>query len=152
LICPGTAVHLQPAVDLSWQFLWQDGSTAPVYNITQEGTYRLSVSNSCGATSDDILVSRGFCKVSLPTAFTPNGDRLNDVFHVLGAETLSSLHLVIFNRWGQPVFETRDKTKGWDGRMNGKMQDPAAFVYLLQYTEAGSDEMQVLKGSFVLVR
>jgi gliding motility-associated-like protein len=152
LICPGTAVHLQPAVDPSWQFLWQDGSTAPVYNITQEGTYHLSVSNSCGATSDDILVSRGFCKVSLPSAFTPNGDRLNDVFHVLGAETLSSLHLVIFNRWGQPVFETRDKSKGWDGRMNGKMQDPAAFVYLLQYTEAGSDEMQVLKGSFVLVR
>ncbi len=152
LVCPGATIHLQPAVDPSWQFLWQDGSTAAFYNITGEGTYRLSASNSCGASFDDMVVTRGYCKLTMPSAFTPNGDGLNDVFHVLGAETLSSIHLVIFNRWGQPVFETRDKTKGWDGKMNGKMQDPSAFVYLLQYTEAGSDAMQVLKGSFVLVR
>jgi gliding motility-associated-like protein len=57
----------------------------------------------------------------VPNAFTPDGDGKNDVFFPITADMVDEEHeLMIFDRWGQLVFETKDATKGWDGRhLNG---------------------------------
>ena len=150
-ICTGNSIYLHPGADPSWQLLWQDGSTAPDHTITQPGLYSLRASNGCGSVQDEVLIYKGLCKVFVPTAFTPNGDGKNDLFKILGTENISNMHLKIFNRYGETVFETRDKAKGWDGTYKGNYL-PGVYVYLLEYNDATLTQPQNLKGSFVLIR
>jgi len=58
----------------------------------------------------------------------------------------------VFNRWGEIVFATTDKTKGWDGKVNGIQLPTSAFVYILRYTDSITNESQFLKGNIVLIR
>jgi gliding motility-associated-like protein len=152
LICPGNSINLNPVLDPSWQLRWQDGATTPAYTINQPGVYSLRASNGCGSVNDEVLIYKGACNVFVPTAFTPNGDGNNDLFKVLGTDNVSSLHLKIFNRWGEMVFETSDKAKGWDGIYRGKHVPFATYIYLLDYKEVGSSQSQNMKGSFALIR
>ena len=152
-ICPGSNVILAPVVDPAWQLLWQDGGGNPTYTVTQEGIYSLTATNNCGSTFDEILISKGACKVYLPSAFTPNGDGVNDVFKVIGAEAIGKFDLKIFNRWGELVFTTTDKTKGWDGKIKGRpLQETTLFVYILNYTDALTNESRFLKGTVLIIR
>lgn len=69
--------------------------------------------------------------IFIPTAFTPNNDQANDVLFVRGTH-LESIEFQLFNRWGEKVFETKEKEKGWDGYYNGRSVDPGVFVYHLR--------------------
>jgi gliding motility-associated-like protein len=152
-ICPGSNITLAPVVDPGWQLLWQDGSSTPTYLVAQEGTYSLTATNNCGSTFDDILVSKGVCKVYVPSAFTPNGDGINDVFRIIGVETIGKFDLKVFNRWGEVVFATTDKTKTWDGKIKGRtLQETTMFVYTLSYTDALTNESHFLKGNVLIIR
>ncbi len=150
-ICPGKTIYLNPNVDPSWQLRWQDGSSSPTYTVTQPGLYSLRATNGCGSAQDEVLIYKGVCNVFVPTAFTPNGDGKNDLFKILGTENVSSFRLRVFNRYGATVFETTDKTKGWDGTYQGKYL-PGGYIYMLEYKNLTSSESQKLKGSFVLIR
>ena len=55
-------------------------------------------------------------EIYVPTAFTPNGDNLNDVVKAIPVGMKQFNYFVIFNRWGQKVFYTTDPSKGWDGQ------------------------------------
>jgi len=151
-ICPGISIILNPVVDTTWQLSWQDGTALSTFTVTQPGTYRLNASNTCGTTTDDVIISKGVCKVHVPNAFTPNNDGTNDLFRILGTETITEFNLKIFNRFGQVVFETADRTKGWDGRLKGQEQPVGAFAYMLQYKDINLQGMQSEKGTFVLLR
>lgn len=151
LICPGETVTLQPTVNPLWQLLWQDGSTDNIYTVTQPGLYYLDATARCGATRDEILFTKGLCKVYIPNAFTPNGDGRNDLLKVYGTELVSNFHLQIFNRYGQLVFETKDKNKAWDGRLNGKMVNNGAYIYTLNYQGQGGLG-QKIAGSILIIR
>ena len=151
-ICPGNTILLSPQLNSLWQLSWQDGTTNPTYTVTQPGNYSLSATNNCGTTQDVIVVSKGICKVYVPTAFTPNNDGLNDIFRVSGADVITEFNLKIFNRWGEVIFETTDKTKGWDGKLKGELLTTGTFVYLLKYKELNTDKPAMQKGTFVLIR
>jgi gliding motility-associated-like protein len=65
----------------------------------------------------------------IPTAFTPNGDGINDRFGVK-ALNLTQFNLKIFNRWGELIFETNEITDLWDGTYNGQaITSTDVFVY-----------------------
>ncbi|MFK8038098.1 MAG: PKD domain-containing protein [Crocinitomicaceae bacterium] len=68
--------------------------------------------------------------ISLPTTFTPNGDGNNDIIYVEGWGIKELIEYKIYNRWGELVFETADKTVGWDGYYKGILQNND--VYLVQ--------------------
>ncbi|GAB2819940.1 PKD domain-containing protein [Ferruginibacter profundus] len=152
LICPGNTITLSPVTDPLWQLQWQDGTSNPVYTITKTGTYSLTATNTCGSNTDDIIVSKGLCTIFIPNAFTPNGDSKNDLFKVFGTELVTEFNLKVFNRYGQIVFETSDKNKGWDGKLNGTNAPGGGFIYLLSFKESSSTELKVVKGSFILIR
>jgi gliding motility-associated-like protein len=99
-----------------------------------------------------VIFSNGLCKVFVPSAFTPNGDGTNDVFKVLGTGLITSLQLKIFNRYGQVVFETTEKNRGWDGKLKGTPSPGGGFVYLLTYKDINSTDVKVMRGSFILIR
>ncbi|NVO29996.1 T9SS type B sorting domain-containing protein [Hymenobacter lapidiphilus] len=67
-------------------------------------------------------------KLVLPTAFTPNGDGLNDVLELKG-RFLDNFRFTIIDRNGQTVFQTTDRTRNWDGRIKGAAPVPGAYVW-----------------------
>gem|GEM_PF-5380094 len=73
--------------------------------------------------------------VFVPKAFTPNGDGLNDDFGLMLSDTLTTIideyHMVIFNRWGEKVFETTDFNRRWDGNYGGKPAPAGVYVYAI---------------------
>lgn len=86
----------------------------------------------------------------VPDAFTPNGNSLNDLFMPV-MEGISEYHLMVFDRWGQLIFDTRDQTKGWDGtyKKQNCMQD--VYVYIINTTDIKSHDKNYI-GHVTLVR
>ncbi|MBX2942188.1 MAG: gliding motility-associated C-terminal domain-containing protein [Cyclobacteriaceae bacterium] len=91
-----------------------------------EGGIKASVSNSIGFTKDS--------KIFYPTAFSPNGDKLNDLFFVKG-QFIVKIELSIFNRWGELIFNSNKKDDTWDGTFNGKPVAEDAYVWSAQVTD-----------------
>lgn len=150
LICSGQKIILKPLVNNMWQLLWQDGSQGTTYTVTQEGGYFLEAANICGRYRDSVVFTEGICNLYIPSAFSPNGDRWNNVFKVSGTALVTQFHLQIFNRYGQLIFETTDKNKGWDGLYNSQPVQAGAYVYVLQYKD--NKKTHSLKGSILLIR
>jgi len=71
----------------------------------------------------------------VPTAFTPNGDGLNDVFKVTAIGISSSaFSLKIFNAWGEFIFQSTDPNQGWDGTFHGKPSPEGPYLYIITAT------------------
>ena len=68
--------------------------------------------------------------IYIPNAFTPNGDGINDTFGVKG-EGIKEFRLLIFNRWGDVIFESTEAHKQWDGKVNGEPVQQGTYVYEL---------------------
>ncbi|MEO1438029.1 MAG: PKD domain-containing protein, partial [Bacteroidota bacterium] len=130
----------------------------PVYSYPDTGIYpvTLVVGQLSGCT--DSLTQ--FVDVSplftyfLPNAFTPNDDQLNDEFRGTGlVETISSFEMLIWNRWGEAVFQTSNPNEGWNGRKNNSGNDSPQGVYV--YTVkilSGRGEEFTYEGFVTLVR
>ncbi len=137
-------------------YLWQDGSREPVYIASDSGTYRVEVSNSCGVAEDVIHIKLEDCecKLFVPNAFTPNGDGTNDFFKPISFCNLTDYNLLIFDRWGEKLFESHDVEVGWDGLYLGNMMNPGVYVYYINY--AGHENSYIVtkgvKGSLTLLR
>lgn len=87
--------------------------------------------------------------VGVPTAFSPNNDGNNDVLYVMGS--VEELDFAVYNRWGQMVFHTKDRTIGWDGTFNGQKLNPDVFAYRLTGKLPNGDTVDQ-KGNITLVR
>lgn len=86
----------------------------------------------------------------LPNAFSPNADSENDVWAPI-SNCLKSVRLIIFDRWGDKIFETKDVGKSWDGTNNGKIENTAVFTYYMTY-ELYSGDSGSKKGNVSLIR
>jgi len=153
-ICEGTTLILTPKAGTNP--VWQDGSHSSTFTVSEGGLYTVSVNTVCGDYSDSINVGVDVCPSNLhvPDAFTPNGDGVNDFFTVYG-ESIEDYEIKIFDRWGEKVYDSRDVTelnslsRGWDGTYKGKLQDPAAFAYLI--TAKGYDGKDYFKKGYVIL-
>jgi gliding motility-associated-like protein len=87
----------------------------------------------------------------LPGAFSPNGDGNNDVLNLYGIANASYYSLEVYNRWGEQLFHSNDKTKGWDGTYPDGT--PAAVgVYAYRYDVIINSKTYVKNGSITLLR
>jgi gliding motility-associated-like protein len=135
----GTEVRLSGTGGLTYQW-------SPNYNISSitSGTvdvkpwrttqYILTGYNSKHCASSDtinVIVIDDCGEMFVPTAFSPNGDGHNDTMFVRGI-CLEKLTFMIFNRWGEKVFETNDQRRGWDGTYKGQPMNTGVFVYRLE--------------------
>jgi gliding motility-associated-like protein len=87
--------------------------------------------------------------LDVPSAFTPNGDGVNDRVFVRGFG-ISKMTWRIYNRWGIMVFQTVDRHTGWDGRYNGEVQPKEVYHYVLDVEFAHGDKYQK-KGDITLL-
>ncbi|MDI1354595.1 MAG: gliding motility-associated C-terminal domain-containing protein [bacterium] len=138
---------------------------SPRYNITsltnpnvtvnpfKTTQYILTGYNSKRCASSDtinVIIIDECGEMYVPNAFTPNGDGANDVLYVRGI-CMQSLTFMVFNRWGEKVFETNDQKNGWDGTYKGVEMNTGVFVYRLEgktYDGKGFS----LKGNVTLIR
>jgi gliding motility-associated-like protein len=151
VICQGNEIILQPKLNAPVNYLWQDGSTQPYFATKDSGYYILKVHNDCGTYADEIKVSVDNCNLLLPNAFTPNGDGLNDVFKIIYPFKASAFRLLIFNRFGEKIFETNDMNRGWDGWFKGEPQPAGVYAWVIQITEK-EKLPKVQKGTVSLIR
>ncbi len=89
--------------------------------------------------------------VDVPSAFTPNGDGINDLIYADGWGIRTLNYFKIFNRWGQLVFETTDVKVGWDGMYNGNLQNMETYVFQVS-VETYTNETLTKSGTFKLIR
>ncbi|GEM_PF-376356 len=130
-------------------YLWQDGSTGSKYIVAQAGEYWVMVSYEGCVKSDSISIGECPLTVSFPTAFTPNGDGLNDTFHPIGSG-IEKFSMQIFNRWGTMVFETSSPETGWDGTYKGSLCPDDTYVFKASYQIYG--EANQATGTITLQR
>lgn len=124
----------------AFSYYWDfgDSSTsaekAPRYQYKRTGTYRVCLTVRTEENCPDILCkdvdAEVYPNVSVPDAFSPNGDGINDILRLYGG-AVSEVHFRVYNRWGQVVFESNGMEKGWDGTINGEVQDADVFAYTL---------------------
>ena len=117
-------------------------------------TVRLIVrnDNNCFDTVSQQLKVVNTCKIAVPNAFTPNNDGKNDYLYPLNAYKADNLVFRVYNRYGQLVFETKDWTKKWDGRINGNQQVTGTFAWILQYIDRDTQQLIVKKGTTTIIR
>lgn len=121
--------------------------------------------NGCAA-YDTVLVNVNYQEVvQVPNSFSPNGDGVNDFLKVLtNVDTdnnytngfteggaIAEIDFRVYNRYGLLVFRTSDPHEGWDGTFNGKPENPATFVYTVDYRLINGRSSN-LKGNVTLFR
>jgi len=137
ILTPHIDFNDQSSGALYWQWDFGDFGTSileyPSHDYSDTGTYAVTqvVINQYGCsdtTIRNIIIESEF-QFFIPNAFTPNGNVTNEIFNGKGIG-FDEYHLMIFDRWGNLIFESRDPNEGWDGRLkNGKMAEIDAYVY-----------------------
>jgi gliding motility-associated-like protein len=116
--------------------------------------YKVLVSNEAGCIDSAFITVRIFKtnpQVFVPTAFTPNGDGLNDVFRPIAVGIKQFEYFRVYNRWGQLVFSTTINGQGWDGNIGGKPQGTNTFVWIVKGIDY-LDRPFFKKGTVTLIR
>lgn len=134
---------------VNWQ--WTDGvfnqsSGVNVdFNYTDSATIKvlLTVTNveGCLDTAHQIIRINPVVILHFPTAFSPNGDQLNDILKPEGVERVATYHLLIFNRWGELVFETRRSNEYWDGNFMGNEMPVGSYPYALELIDLSGNKI-----------
>lgn len=96
------------------------------------GTYKLTIVNQCGDSATLLVyVVKPNLSFYIPNTFTPNNDRLNDYFTVVGSG-IKSVYMQIYNRWGELVFESFNPNDKWDGTFKGEKVIDGVYMYMMQ--------------------
>jgi len=135
-------------------YQWNTGETNPTIRINQTGSYILTGidSNNCQS-SDTSFITMETCRqrIVFPNVFSPNNDHRNDHFKPVVQGSLSFYRLSIFNRWGQLIFQTEKPEGGWNGTIQGKLQNNDIFSYTCEYAFPGETRLYI-KGLVMIVK
>jgi gliding motility-associated-like protein len=117
-------------------FTWQDGFNLPKRKINTPGVYKLVAQNKCGADSAmmNIQIDELGCQMFFPTAFSPNGDNVNDMWIPRG-QVIEWVELVVYNRWGEIIYKG-DPGKGWNGKIGDKLVPDGVYQMTIAYRQA----------------
>lgn len=132
----------------------------PKFIAGVSANYKVTVTTIYGCTaSDEVSITATAAKGTffMPNAFSPNNDGLNDHFYVRGNNIITVKSFVIFNRYGQKIFENQnvpanDAVQGWDGYIKGEPADAGGtYIFLLSVIDKDGKEIN-LKGTVTVVR
>lgn len=125
-------------------------SLTPYFVAEENQDFLLVAANTLGCTDTDevkIIVTN----FSIPNAFSPNADGINDVFKIVCANEWTDLKSFrIYNRWGQNVFYTDNINDPWDGTFKGELCPADTYFYLAEISIGSKD--YTTKGDITLIR
>ncbi len=147
----------------SYIYTWTPGNSLsdpnirnPIANPTSTTTYIVETHDIYGCSWTDtitIYVLDVICDepyIYVPNAFTPNGDGKNDFLNVKSSVGYD-LDFMIYDKWGELVFETHDINKSWDGKFKGENLEAGVYVYHLKLT-CFNKNIFLKKGNITLIR
>lgn len=156
-----TKVHVLP--NTKYSFLWNPSNslnTATMANVIatpeKTTTYDVTVFDTIGCSNKTFLtiyVVPATCDendIFVPNTFTPNADGNNDLLFARTNVT-KDFYFAIYNRWGEMIFDTKNKNIGWDGTYKGVKVDPGVFAYYLN-TVCYNGQVLIKKGNVTLIR
>jgi len=156
------SAHVRGDGPFVYRWTWEDGSTevgsatmSRAYSPLLHGdvTIRLQVEGAgpCYADTSLTFSSKACAGLIIPTAFTPNGDGINDIWNVQ-ALGFSRYTLIVYDRWGKEVFNNGgDMTKQWNGTLNGQQLPDGVYTFVFEGTRI-SGEKVVRSGTVTIVR
>src|SRR5690606_36558421 len=145
------------------EFVWQpfedvncfdcpSTSTVPIQETTNFVVYYEQSGGCQGSDTVTVFINEDVFSVGVPSSFSPNGDGVNDILYVRG-NNISKLNFIVYNRYGQPVYETNSTrmVDGWDGTVNGRALNAGVFGYYLE-AHFSDGTRSVTKGDITFVR
>lgn len=155
-ICNISPIELIATCNIPSTYAWSNGTPGPKITPSATGSYTVTASNVCGTLSKRVHITVKDCDCALlvPTAFSPNGDGLNDVFvpKIIPGCNLSNYKLKVYNRYGQLIFSTNQAGLGWDGTSQNRPAEQGVYYYKVEYINYYSQDSQIMSGSFSLLR
>jgi gliding motility-associated-like protein len=139
-----------------YSYLWSNGATIDSIVNLDNGIYSVTVTdaNNCKEVKtvqfDALVIDCVSPVIYVPNIFSPNGDGQNDNLYIRG-QGIISFDFVIFDRWGEKIFETEEQMQYWDGTFQGKEMPVGVYAYHLKVTLNDSREINK-KGNISLVR
>jgi gliding motility-associated-like protein len=130
----------------AYTYEWSNGeTTADIQNLSA-GSYSVVVldRNGCKASASVRLTQPG--ALEMPSGFSPNGDGSNDFFVIHGIEAYPDNDIVVYNRWGNVVYEFADYQNEWNGDNSKGEPLPDATYFVILKVYASADETITLKG------
>jgi gliding motility-associated-like protein len=140
VLCQGEPFTLQLATNRFTRVNWSDGDTSTNRLFREPFVGSARIVTACGEHEVSIRLARERCdcELWLPSAFSPNGDGLNDSYVATPECEASLFELYIYDRWGRLVFETTNPAQGWDGTFGGQAMPEGQYAvkarYVGQYT------------------
>ena len=125
-------------------------------NIKMPGQYQALLSSTYGCDSM-VTLDVDFYQVYIPTAFSPNGDGINDLFTIFGTDEINQINVFkIYDRWGGTLWQSEDyqantPMTGWDGKVEYQLAPAGTYLYLIDLTMEDNTN-HLLRGTFTLVR
>jgi gliding motility-associated-like protein len=151
------------AINYTWDF--GDGDTSSLVNPThlysniEEGyliTLIAASAQGCLDTAHLVIDYQEEPIIYIPNSFTPDGDEHNHIFLPVFTSGYDpyNYELLIFNRWGQVIFESHDASVGWDGLYSGRghMVEDGVYTYKIVYKVKRTDERRLIVGHVTLIR
>lgn len=156
VIFPGETLELDAGSGFD-QYLWQDGSGGQYFVITENNSnplnshYYVEVTEGICKNSDTIEVV--VAQVWVPKVITLNGDGDNEIFRADSDKWkgIGRHSMIVFNRWGEKVWESDDFLTGWDGRQKGKYVADGTYFWVLEIYYGSKEIKQTLKGSLTVL-
>lgn len=106
--------------------------------------------NGCTAADSLLLIYRSCNDITMPSAFSPNDDGVNDTYSIPQQGFDELFRFAIYDRWGRLVFESNDFGKKWDGKYKGMHLPVGVYVYSIELL--CDQESSAFRGNFTLVR
>jgi gliding motility-associated-like protein len=154
------AISAVPAANIfSWTpslYLSNPNIANPVLTAGPVGTdmvYRVTALSAAGCRGEGFVHIRVYKGPELytPSAFTPNGDGLNETFYPFPVGIKSINYFRVYNRWGQMVFSSNQLLKGWDGKMGGVDQPSGVYVWMAEGVDKNNN-LITKKGTITVIR
>ena len=124
----------------------------PILKASKTGEYEIKIKDKFSCEASDIIRVTVNKDLYIPSAFTPNGDQINDFFIIFGNKSVKEiLYLRIFDRWGNLVFQGNNNNSKWDGTFNNVEVQSGVFIYNAKVLFKDNSE-QLLKGEVTLMR
>ena len=136
--------------DFLYQVDTETPQTSPIFSDLFPGPHTVTVidANGCGTDTEEIVI------VGFPKFFSPNGDGINDLWHVQGISILDEPVVSIHDRFGKLIQQMDQDSQGWDGTYNGRLLPASDYWFKLTYkdNEGQTTEAKYISNHFSLKR
>jgi len=143
----GNSVVWSPATSLDFP-----GSYQPTFKGLDPQLYTITLKTQSGCVTVDTqyVKTRKKIDIYVPTTFTPNGDGLNDYLRPVLLSFKKVNYFRVYNRWGKLLFQMQSDMPGWDGKLNGQVQETQTVVWMIEAVDVDGN-VQKKQGTSILL-